>query len=367
MLVKTALRSPALPHLSSEEPLTRKYRSLQILRGFAAWMVVYHHFMQMFFDLKWGHLLGVFFSRYGSFGVDIFFVLSGFVMFSAVAKGTVKASSFAIGRVFRIMPAYWFHTFVTLICITLFPAGFGFTAYSLSSLVGSLLLFPTANPSGIGVYPLLTVGWTLSFEMFFYMSLAFCLVLNQRRAMLLCFLLIFVLPIVYPSNNAMSRVLSSSLLYEFLIGVAVAFLASRPPIAAWSRRFCRPLSALLLVTGLAAMAVISWGVAYKFLAAGLLVAAAVAIEPLINPESNRVKALVRLGDESYSTYLVHVIVLGIALQFFGKEPAGMQLLMAVALTSVLVLAVSRWSHAHVENNAWTTRLREAALARFRSV
>lgn len=358
--------APLSAPLLQGTPLPRKYQSLQILRGLAAWMVVYHHFMQLFFDLKWGHLVGVFFSRYGGFGVDIFFVLSGFVMFSAISKGSINASSFAIGRLFRIMPAYWFYTLVALVCVSLFPAGFHFTAYNLSSLMWSLLLVPTANPSGLGVFPLLTVGWTLSFEMLFYMTIPICLLVSRRRASLLCFLLIFLLPLIYPKGSAISRVLSSSLLYEFLIGFAIAYLASRPGVTAWSQRFSLPAGGAMLTAGLACMAVNSWGMPYKFLAAGLLVAAAVVLEPLINHESRLVKALVRLGDESYSTYLIHVIVLGLALELVGKEPAGIPLLLAVVLTSVLVLVMSRWSYIHVENNIWAVRLRNAALSRRRS-
>ena len=67
--------------------IKRKYISIQISRAIAAWMVVFHHFMQILFDFKSDSFLGNFFVNYGTFGVDIFFVISGFVMFLCAKSG----------------------------------------------------------------------------------------------------------------------------------------------------------------------------------------------------------------------------------------------------------------------------------------
>jgi len=52
----------------------------------AAWLVVYHHYMQMFYEFKSDSLIGKIFSHRGGFGVDVFFVLSGFFMYLTANK-----------------------------------------------------------------------------------------------------------------------------------------------------------------------------------------------------------------------------------------------------------------------------------------
>ncbi|MBT9496766.1 MAG: acyltransferase [Zoogloea sp.] len=344
--------------------MSEKIKSLQMLRAIAAWMVVYHHFMQLFFGLDVdGFSLGALFVRYGGFGVDLFFVLSGFVMFSAVNKGHVSACRFAVGRVFRIVPAYWFHTLLVVAGISLFPQGFSYTDYNLGSLLKSLFFIPVSNPSGLGVYPLLTVGWTLDFEMFFYMALAVCLLISQRWGLLLCFVLLGSLPFVFPGGYAFSPVLSSKLLYEFLIGFVLALLTGNRGFAEWSQRYAYSLGGFLLIVGLLCMAIHQWAFIYRFTAAGSLVLAALVLESRINPQAILVKALVRLGDASYSTYLVHIIVICVALQLFGKAPAGLLMVFILALVTMLVCVLSLWSYRYVESNSWVMRLQKLFMAR----
>ena len=70
------------------------FNSLQILRGIAAWAVVFHHYTQSFYSFDVENSLAVVFAKYGSIGVHIFFVLSGFVMALSVQKKSPSASQF---------------------------------------------------------------------------------------------------------------------------------------------------------------------------------------------------------------------------------------------------------------------------------
>ncbi|EPM6963361.1 acyltransferase family protein [Vibrio alginolyticus] len=71
-----------------------RIQSLQVLRGVAAWAVVYHHYMQIFYNFESSNYIGEIFSQRGGFGVDLFFVLSGFVMFIAATRSSVNAKEF---------------------------------------------------------------------------------------------------------------------------------------------------------------------------------------------------------------------------------------------------------------------------------
>ena len=79
--------------------------SLQALRALAAWLVVFHHFMQVFFDFHADSLGGHLLSTRGQVGVDIFFVLSGFVIHLSTAGRPLRRSTFLWHRIARIVPA----------------------------------------------------------------------------------------------------------------------------------------------------------------------------------------------------------------------------------------------------------------------
>lgn len=86
---------------------TRSLESLQALRAIAAWLVVYGHYMQIIHGFQYSSPLGKFFSMHGRFGVDLFFVISGFIMFYTLhgrrmrghsSKNAFSGSCRSIGR-----------------------------------------------------------------------------------------------------------------------------------------------------------------------------------------------------------------------------------------------------------------------------
>ena len=196
--------------------------SLQILRGGAAWLVVYHHYMQGFHNFQYSTTAGHFFSVVGKFGVNIFFVISGFIMFWTLTHRHYSARDFLLRCTLRIVPVYWLMTLAFIPVIYVFPSPLtSFFGWDPSSLALSLLFIPHDNPSGIGSFPLLTVGWTLNFEMFFYLWLSLVLLIFRRGWFVVCFVSLFLMPSVW--NNSWPYVfkLRSNLLYEFAIGDAV--------------------------------------------------------------------------------------------------------------------------------------------------
>src|SRR5882672_247790 len=136
--------------------------SVQALRALAALCVVVYH---------------VDFVGRGAFGVDIFFVISGFIICHVTAK---DHDGFLRKRLIRIVPLYWAGT-LCLYCLGLVAPRLLQSEPTLSGLVNSLLFIPYAKEGG-RVYPILFLGWTLNYEMFFYALFACALALNRRLA-----------------------------------------------------------------------------------------------------------------------------------------------------------------------------------------
>jgi exopolysaccharide production protein ExoZ len=156
----TASTQPAISNSSPK----KKLEIIQACRGIAALLVVLFHvteFSQQ--KLNQEFALGLF--AFGGAGVDFFFVLSGFIIFLAHRTDIgqkQKLKAFIVKRAIRVYPLYWIVTLVLLPIYFLIPSfGKGYER-DLGVIVKSLLLLPQEN------FPVLIVGWTLSYEIFFY-------------------------------------------------------------------------------------------------------------------------------------------------------------------------------------------------------
>ncbi len=95
-------------------------------------------------------------------GVDLFFVISGFVMTYTVAKHDYSRKDFLLHRVARIVPMYWATTFATAILVVIAPSMFQTTHFGLSNFLQSLVFIPARDPVDGAITPLLHLGWTLN-------------------------------------------------------------------------------------------------------------------------------------------------------------------------------------------------------------
>ena len=156
-----------------------RYYSVQALRGFAALLVVVYHATKMVHDR-----INPLFSPFaaGGAGVDIFFAISGFVIVitaSPDAENPESWSGFLWRRLVRIVPLYWLLTTVKLITLLISPDLAQHSGVSIGHVIASYLFIPAWNVEHKAL-PLLTVGWTLSYEMFFYLLFTFALWLQLR-------------------------------------------------------------------------------------------------------------------------------------------------------------------------------------------
>lgn len=328
-------------------------------------MVVGHHYMQMYFNYQYDNPVSQFFVTRGSFGIDLFFVLSGLVMFFTSQKPGTTGTGFFVKRVMRIIPAYWFYTTVFLVWIAIFPEVFAYTDYNFTTLIASYLLIPSQNPSGIGLLPVLTPGWTLIYEFTFYTTLAICIFATKKYAVQLCFALIFLAPLFFPDGYTFSPILGSWTIWQFLAGFVIGWyvrssLYSRinAAVPVWLQCAALFIGALLLLS------VMSNGLVQRTAAAAMIVQASVLIDLKAAYKSALAKFMIRLGDYSYSTYLCHVLVIGAYLHFTGSGWGQPWYWHAAVILSICVSVhfVAKASYRFVEQGSGTNAVKRFLLA-----
>ncbi|MEE1865915.1 MULTISPECIES: acyltransferase family protein [Pseudomonas] len=276
--------------------------SLQALRALAAWVVVCHHFMQIFFDFHASGPIGRFLVERGAVGVDVFFVISGLVIYLSTCDKVIEPKRFLLNRALRIVPAYWFYTALMGLLLLTARQWMPHQAFDLEHFLLSLLFIPAENPGGYGQYPTLNVGWTLNYEMFFYLLFSLVFLVRQQHRLLLVAAALLLVSEVLTRVGLLNHFYRNNIVYEFVLGIGVGVLYRRGWIA---QGVWLPL-AILLAAGVAihfldaSQRLLHWG-----LPSALIVLACVSLEPYF--KDNRV--LKALGDCSYSVYLVHVLVL----------------------------------------------------------
>lgn len=317
--------------------------SVQALRALAAWAVVCHHFMQIFFDFEARGPIGQLFIDKGAVGVDIFFVISGLVIFLSTEGKALPPARFLLYRLFRIVPAYWLYTVLMALLVVFARPLLPDQTVDWSHLLLSLLFIPTENPGGYGIYPTLNVGWTLNYEMLFYVLFAWALLFRLQVRLLVVAALLFAVCQAWTGFGWVSEFYRSDIVYEFLLGIGLGMLYRSGWIgpALWL-----PLlgigAALLAIYHLAPEPrLLNWGVP-----SAVLVMASMALERYV--ERNRLLKL--LGDCSYSVYLMHVLVLsagGYLARRYGINPYLMFVVCALAI------AIGSWlSYEWVEKRSY---------------
>jgi len=331
------------------------FYSLQALRGIAAWMVVFHHISQSYYMGNSTHYFWQFFSQIGGFGVDIFFVLSGFVMALASQKYNGKGISFALNRFFRVMPVYWIYTLILLLSISLLPLGAFLTAWDSTTLLKSLLLIPNLNLNGYGNYPTLYVGWTLTYEMFFYLIFSISLAVKFSKPVLLCVTLLTIITILTRWTPFLGH--TSFLLIEFIVGIAIYKFVSSS-IYHRSTKMHWFLLILLILLNWFLFLLIENTLPGKILAACNIVLFFIYIDKFFDKKYWLANKLILLGEYSYSTYLCHIIVIGWFSGLLGVSSNGYIDKLIILSILLVVYYCSKISYTYIEKNHPINELRD---------
>ena len=332
-------------------------RSIQVLRAAAALAVTFGHLEHEAASLPAAARTGfapILLGLSGA-GVDLFFVISGFVMVYASRDLFARPDAvrlFLARRIARIVPLYWLVT--TLFLVTILAAHVLSSAPpTAAEIVKSYLFIPYEPHDGGAMQPVYKLGWTLNYEMAFYVAFSAALVLPARAAVLATALLFAGLVAVGAAVPFAAGVLAfwtNPIILEFVFGaaLAIAFLeGARLGPAAAGLALLAGLAGFAATTVLGLEAHGAWRPLLWGVPAALIFAGAVLV-PARLPSGRGAGALVALGDASYAIYLLHpLIVRGLRLAFdktHASVTASPWLFIALGLGLVvpLALAAHRW-------------------------
>jgi peptidoglycan/LPS O-acetylase OafA/YrhL len=299
---------------------TTKLNNIQVLRAFAAVAVVVFHTGFAFPYLR----------PFGSFGVDVFFVISGYIMARILDPKSPGSSDFFFRRrVLRIVPPYWFFTILLYLAALRLPQLMGATRASFAELLKSLFFIPFVKSDGL-TQPLLFIGWSLNYEMFFYLALALGLLLHKRLGVWMGAAIVLATMLAcspFAAQNALARFYSNDISLEFLLGI-LSYYVCRAISDAQARKLRIP--AILICVASATMLILLQGLITKenipfnttrVPTLGVLSFLLITCASLLSQGGwdTRLASLVLIGDASYILYLVHPYCEYSLDRFFGAR------------------------------------------------
>ncbi|MDC7785236.1 acyltransferase [Rhodoplanes sp. TEM] len=293
--------------------------SIQVLRGVAAVLVVVDH------ALAWSAPWAGYSDRIvataehvGLVGVWVFFVISGYIMVRTTDGEFGRPGArvrFLLKRIVRIVPLYWIATFVEIAL----RARTG-RAPPLDEIAASLLFLPYVDPvPAASIRPVLGVGWTLIYEMFFYVMFALVMVWRRQRGLSILALIMLAIvaagTLLKPlsdtsSPTTVATYISDPIILLFTLGVLVGRCSEAGVQAPWATTLALIKAGVALALAIAmfvafvapAQSPLAWRSAFW-----LLCVAAVAVCAFAGQDRETAwqRPLVWLGDASYSIYLFH--------------------------------------------------------------
>ncbi len=356
----------------------RHFDSIQALRGIAAVFIILEHIR---------------FLNCGAFGVDIFFAISGFMAMYTTHQGREQ---FFRKRLIRILPLYYLMTLGTYLLLLLFPQMFQQTWADPAYLIKSLLFLPFDIGGGV-LQPLMRIGWTVNCEMFFYLVFFLAMVINHRfRGPLTAAMLLLVVGAAnaLPVSWAPLSFYGNPVMLEFIWGILCFYLAkllyerrhgllSKPAAGAAAYFTGAGIFALLLFTKptvnvLGFRRPFLWGIPGALL---FLCAFTAGLPSLAASEASRAGSIpgqasstddarpgkrpslpcrlaVRLGNISYSVYLIHyypVMLLDRAVFDFSEGTPLALLGVPVCLGVSVLSAALSWFLVEQKLGGWLRR------------
>ncbi|MDP3679575.1 MAG: acyltransferase [Flavobacterium sp.] len=320
----------------------KRYEELDCLRGLAALAVVLFHF-------TYGYDFGLkimsedkFYFRYGNLGVQLFFLISGFVIFMTLDK-TKKAKDFLVSRFSRLYPAYWASIIITVTITTLLEVPFQEGIFSVKQVIVNFTMFQYwfKIKDVDGAY------WTLAIELIFYIIMLLIFLFKKLNYIIWICLIWLVLSVCFaafeiPLGNYIKAILILRFAPLFVGGIAFYLLKNKPMDI-----FLHILILLSLCTEyyllyqLDSDCIVYWIIFFFYVLFYLF------IYDKLGFISN--KFLVFLGSISYSLYLIHENI-GIGIIYWLKKIADIQLFY-LPITIILVIFLASFITFYIERPA----------------
>lgn len=273
--------------------------NIQALRGFAAVNVLIYHIIEISRSYSQSSTFLQPLNNWGASGVDVFFVISGFIMVYTQNLNARKPLDFILNRIIRIVPLYWLLTLLITFAFILNPDLFRKMQLDLSSIISSLLFISAFSNQ---TAPVVIPGWTLELEMLFY--LIFGLSLFFKAWFYRFFFVAFLLLLISYFNN-------SWILLEFIFGFAIALFYKNYKLKPIKARFIAIFGFFALTLSLFLKSgecdqfrIFVWGVPASLIVLGLI---------FVN--QTRSIIIVKLGEISYSVYLIQAITVPVFYKF----------------------------------------------------
>ena len=327
------IRPSPKPALPTADLAPMRLDSVQMLRAVAAIAVFTHHIRML---------------ANGAWGVDLFFVISGFIMCYVTAR---SGRDFVVKRLIRVVPLYWAGTIAVFIVALAMPRLLNNTTANLLELAKSLAFIPFRK--GTETTPVLFLGWTLNYEMFFYLIFTLSMAVSHRhRAVVASALVvgIVVLGNVVSIESVPLRFFSKPILLEFAYGMLCYAILMRPMAAPPRSAAARAPWILVGVLALACLPfATSWDVTGdRPVRWGILAALAFCciVHGLYGVKLP--KGVVLIGDASFSLYLFHPYVIQIFTKLGAFNGDGLRSYVMAAVTLAVCIGLSVLSFRHLE-------------------
>ncbi len=331
--------------LSIFRPTT--FRSIQVMRGIACLLVLAFHValqLDTYYGISWPRLL---FSQ-GYAGVDLFFVISGFVIAYSSQSLLGRPTFFGrywLKRLVRVYPLYW------LVLIL--------------SIVGLILTAPDKVPTGTvpaviehwlavallipGHEAVNAVSWSLSYELYFYALFSLLILNRQAWYGLIGVGSVTLIHVAGSPTHTETSFFFSPFVLEFYLGVVIWYVSARIEWSPWLAVGSLIAAIVIIVTWQSTVnnedqlqRTIVFGTA-----SGLLVFAGIVFEQ--NEQFRSPNWLCAVGDASYVLYLLHLPCLIIVNKWLiGQRPGQLSVLVLNGMTILLLMTASHYLHVHLE-------------------
>lgn len=273
----------------------KRITEIDALRGIAALLVVLYHYT-FHYDRRFGHVASDYNTElfsFGHYGVQLFFIISGFVIFMSVSRGR-SASDFLIKRAFRLYPAYIAAVVITFIVLSA-------SSIDIQRTIQEMFVNMTMVQEFIGIRNIDGSYWSLRVEFTFYMMMALIILIDKEKVMPVVVTMLSVgmaiqlYSLIMSTDSAqfVERFSTANYIQLFVIGIMLHEI--------WIKGMQLKYGAVIIVA-------VMYDFIFEGVVNGLFTVSFISIFALVLNDKLKIlnnKLLLYLGNISYPLYLIH--------------------------------------------------------------